>query len=192
VILVAHVRDDALRPRNFAQDARLVHGLRQRLLDEHVFAHRQGAECHGGVHVVRRGNGDRIEILPLEHPAIVRIELRLGEHPGGGAAAERPRPLHRREVGRLLAAVAMVDVAEGDNVVELALTTHATQVVPALAGGADTGDTESLGLRACAGAPREGAGESDPGAGGGGGHPKLTAGERSGRSDVGHRWNYRD
>jgi len=72
--LVAHLGDDAGFLRQIAEVARLVNGLRQRLLAIDVFAQPHGMGFGDGVEVIRRGNGHGVNVLAdlVKHDVEIR------------------------------------------------------------------------------------------------------------------------
>ena len=79
--LVAHLRHDAGGLRQLAQAAGLPDRVRQRLLDIDMLAHLHRHRRGGRVHVVGRGDGDRVDAVLFleEHVAEVAIEADVGE-----------------------------------------------------------------------------------------------------------------
>ena len=74
VALVAHLRRDACALRFASELPRFGDGPRQRLLHVHVFAEIHRRQCDQCVHVVGRGDDDRVDVLLLvEHLAVVLI-----------------------------------------------------------------------------------------------------------------------
>ena len=111
VALIAHLRDDLVLARRFGQGARLADGAGQRLLHVDVLAELHRRHGHEGVRVIGRRDDDRVDVLLLlEHHAVVLV-LR-----------GRLREVGRRRLAadaRVLGGLALVDVAERDDVVGL-------------------------------------------------------------------------
>ena len=80
VALVAHLRGDFVFTRNLGHLARLGHGVGERFLAINVFATLYRGEGRGGVHVVGRGNGHRVDVSAflLEHDAKILEAFGLG------------------------------------------------------------------------------------------------------------------
>jgi hypothetical protein len=89
--------------------------------------------------MVRRGHGDRIDILPLEQAPIIRIKDGAWKFPRGGPDAERTSQLHLGKVFGVRAAIAMINIAEGDYIMEDPFTADADQIIPSLSACADAG-----------------------------------------------------
>ena len=98
VALVAHLRDDRLLlGRLLLQVPRFVDRPAERLLDVDVLAGIHRVRGDDGVHVIRRGDDDRVEVLLLlEHLAVVAVLLQarnlfVDEAPQvGGVVLRRP------------------------------------------------------------------------------------------------------
>ncbi len=75
--LVAHLRREPRLARAPGQLTRLRDRPRQRLLDVHVLSEIHGGERDRRVHVIRRGDDDRVDaFFFVEHLAIVLVSLR--------------------------------------------------------------------------------------------------------------------
>ena len=101
--LDAHLRDELLLPGKLRQLPRFIEVVRQRLLAIDMFAQLHRGHRHRRVHVVRRRDVDRIEILRLlvQQLAPVLINLHVGM-----MLLELRRPLqihlrHRDQLQRL-------------------------------------------------------------------------------------------
>src|SRR5262249_49909519 len=142
--------------RNQAHLPGFVDGVGQRLLAVDVLAEAHRHDAGRGVRMVRRADGDGVELLGhlVEHLAVVEVPFRVFE----------PRGLFVEGV--------LVDVADGD---DLAQTAGVVDVAVALATDADPGEAEFL-ARRVAGARRGGGGRSEPvtGTGGAGQLQKVT------------------
>ena len=147
--LVAHLRDHVVGLRGVEELVRLPDGAHERLLHVHVDAHLHRADGDGGVHVVGRRDGHRLDLelgLVVQHLAVVRVERHLGELLG--EAGDLLRVLVVDGVDALV----RVGVAPGDELGEAALD-HGHPVGVALAHHADGGEADLL----------RGGGEADPG-----------------------------
>jgi len=138
--LVAHLRDHATRVGDLLEILRLPDRAHQRLLHINVAALLHRADRGGRMHVVRRRDRDRVEILALvQHLAEIAVALHL----------RRILPL-LLDLGERLIDRGAVHVAQRDNV--LAVLKHRHPVAPAFAADADHADVQffaRLGERAC-------------------------------------------
>ncbi len=154
-IVVAHLRGQLVFPRQLPQHAGFINRVRQRLLHEGVFLHPHRHGRRGGMTVVGRAHGHRVDALLhfLEHLAKIVVLLGLGEGDRSGVE------------------VILIDVADRHHVARPA---GIAGIAQALAVQADTGHGDPrvgraalLGLRA--------RGQPIADARGGGGLQKLAA-----------------
>ena len=142
--LVAHLAHDAVRLGGLEELLRLPERAHERLLHVDVLAHLHRADRDGGVHVVGRRDGDRIELRAhlVEHLAVVREErhLRGVEAEGGGQLALLLLAL---DVAGGLRDRRAVRVTERDDLGEAALD-HRHPVAEALAHHAAHGEADLL------------------------------------------------
>ena len=122
--LVAHLRHHFVVLGQFAQVPRLVHGLRQRLLAVHVFAHLDGSRGHEGMAMVgyRHRHGVDVLFFFFQHVAPVLVKPRVGVQAAG------------------FFGLVLVDVADGDDF----LGTAITDIAAAFAAGAHAANPEFL------------------------------------------------
>ena len=129
VAVVAHLRDDAARPRDVAEALGLPPRAHERLLHVDVAAALHRGDRAGGVHVVGRRDDDRVEVLLLvkqRAPVLVRTHLRAA----------------RRDLLRGRAQAVEVHVAERDDL--FAEAVERIQVRAAAPARADEGHAQTL------------------------------------------------
>ena len=151
--LIAHLRDDAVLLGRPAHLPRLEHGVSQRLLAEDVLAELQRGQGDRRVHMVGRGDDDRIKaVRAIEQAAPVGMALRLRVLLGRPSQVFRP----------------FVDIAERDDL-DLRAGRDRRVVRPSLAADADRRDAKLLvgpeDARPACGGPRSGSTPRRPGEG---------------------------
>ena len=155
--LVAHLRGDLRFRRHTGQEPRLVHGIRERLLDVDVLAELHRGDRHRGVQVVGGGDDDRVDVaLLVEHLAEVGVlgGLRVGVPELDGRWRDHAFAVGSEAAGQLAFAVGGIDVADGGEV--LAGIDEFGDVAHAHAAKADAGEVECVGW-----GPAEGRGAED-------------------------------
>ena len=86
VALIAHLRGDARRMRGLGQFAALVQRVRQRLLTINVLAGANGRHRCDGMNMIRRADGDGVDVLCLFVDELAKILVAAGLRKGLKAA----------------------------------------------------------------------------------------------------------
>ncbi len=137
--LIAHLRGDLHLLGRLAHVPGLGDRVRQRLLAVDVLAHVHRHQAGRRVRVVRRADGDGVDLLAhlVEHLAVVEVRFRV--------VLSLPRPrldlFGVAQVFQGVVEMVLVDVADGDNVAEFA---GLGNVAVALAADADAGNADGF------------------------------------------------
>ena len=163
VDLVAQLEDAIVALEGVQHRPTLLRGVGEWLLSVDVLPGLEGHHGHEGMPVVRRGAGDRVDVLAVQHPA--EVQIRLGPAPGSDVV----KSLHR------LAEVATVDVTQCRDL-DVLEAGEPSDVVPTHAVHAYVSHHDLVARRRCSRSPRE---QGEPGRSGCGLAHELASAQRA-------------